>query len=283
MSPATHEAGMNPLRQAWADGHCPVGSWVLSDDALIAEATAAAGFDWICLDTQHGWIALDELPHLIQVVALAGAVPIVRVSANEPWLIGRALDAGAYGVMVPMVSSVAEAQQAVASCRYQPVGRRSVGAYRPAHSIASTPRRADTEVICIIQIESSGAIQDLSDICKTPGLDVVYIGPGDLALSLGLSSKSELPESVLFDVRDTALANGVIPAMHGESGEEAGWAIDNGFRLTCAGADVDFVYNAAASALDIANTHRQASTQRRLSGTDVPRLAVGPGPEPTVH
>jgi 4-hydroxy-2-oxoheptanedioate aldolase len=246
----------------------------------MAEATASAGFDWICIDTQHGWIAPDQLPHVIQVVALSGPVPIVRVAANDPWLIGRALDSGAHGVMVPMVGSPAEAAAAVAACRHQPAGTRSAGAFRRARSLASTPRQADDHVVCIVQIESIAAVEQIDAICQTPGLDVVYIGPTDLALSMGLQSRAELPEDVLWSVRDAALKHGVIPAMHGESGEDAAWAVGAGFRLTTAAADVDCLFAGAANELRKAAHATAARHCRPLGSDDVPTLNLGPDPLP---
>jgi len=269
-------APANPIRAAWESGVAAVGTWVLSPDPVMAEATAAAGFDWICIDTQHGWISDSDLPHLIQVVALAGATPIVRVPSNEPWLIGRALDAGALGVMVPMVGSPAEAERAVRACRHQPAGLRSAGTFRASPTAAASHRASDREVVCIVQLESRSAIETLDGICATPGLDAVYIGPTDLALSLGLSSKHELPDDLLAHIRDVALAAGVYPAMHGETAQEAIWALEHGFRFTTAGADVDFLYAAAESAWLTVAAHRGRPTVR-LSADSVPRLPVGTG------
>jgi 4-hydroxy-2-oxoheptanedioate aldolase len=219
---------------------------------------------------------LESLPKLVQSVALAGAVPIVRVPANEIWLIGRALDAGAYGVMVPLVNTAEQAARAVAACRYMPGGGRSVGAYRPAPLIASSPQQADKEIICIVQIESKEALDNLEEICKVPGVDVVYIGPGDLALSLGLKSKTEIDATVFESVRNTALKNGVMPAMHGESGSEALWAIENGFRVTTAGADIDYLHIEAREALAIAKRVSPDDVKNKSWLARVPRIAVGP-------
>lgn len=266
----------NPLKKTWRANGSTIGAWVLGTDPVMAEATALAGFDWICIDMQHGWIGLETLPKLIQTIALAGAVPIVRVPTNEIWLIGRALDAGAYGVMIPLVNTAEQAARAVAACRYMPVGRRSVGAYRPAPLIASSTQQADKEIICIVQIESTEALGNLEEICKVPGVDVVYIGPGDLALSLGLKSKTEIDATVFANVRDTALKSGVIPAMHGESGSEALWALENGFRMTTAGADIDYIHIEAREALAMAKKVSLNDLKNKSWLERAPRVAVGP-------
>lgn len=276
MSLSNEVATFNPLKKIWNENGCAIGAWVLGTDPVMAEATALAGFDWICIDMQHGWIGLETLPKLVQSVALAGAVPIVRVPANEIWLIGRALDAGAYGVMVPLVNTAEQAARAVAACRYMPRGGRSVGAYRAAPLIASSPQQADREIICMVQIESKEALDNLEDICKVPGVDVVYIGPGDLALSLGLKSRAEIDATVFEKVRDTALKNGVMPAMHGESGPEALWAIDKGFRVTTAGADIDYVHIEAREALAIAKRVSPDDVKNKSWLARVPRIAIGP-------
>lgn len=270
----------HPLRRAWAESSSPIGAWILSGDQIMAEATASAGFDWVCIDTQHGWMSPAEVPHLIQAVALAGASPIVRVAANDAALIGRALDSGAHGVMVPMVGSPAQARAAVAACRHQPDGVRSAGAFRRATSIANTPRDADSEIVCIVQIESIAAVDEIDAICQTPGLDVVYIGPTDLALSMGFGSRAELPEEILLKVRDAALAHGVIPAMHGESGDDAAWALAAGFRLTTAAADVDCLYAAAVAEVETARRAVTSAERPERAAADVPTLNLGPVPTP---
>ena len=269
----------NPIRRIWNKNNCAIGGWVLGTDPIMAEAVALAGFDWICIDMQHGWIGFETLPKLIQAVSLTGAIPIVRVPANQTWLIGKALDAGAYGVMVPLVNTEQQARDAVAACRYMPAGVRSIGAYRPAPLIANSARQADVEIICIVQIETKEALDNLEAICKVPGLDVVYVGPGDMALSLGLNSKNEIDPVVLLNLRDTAIKHGVQPAMHGESGGEALWAIQNGFRLTTAGADVDYVYIEAKEALAIAKGIKVIDITIHSWLGRVPRIAVSSNPE----
>ncbi len=267
----------NQLRNVWQSEKTAIGAWVLSPDPILAEATALAGYDWVCIDAQHGWFGLHDLPALIQAVALAGAAPIVRVPANETWLIGRALDAGAFGVMVPLVNSAQEAAKAVAACRYAPTGGRSVGAFRPAPGIATTLRQADREVICMVQIESKAAVENIEEICAVPGLDAVYIGPGDLYLSLGHKSKSETDPNILFKIRDTALRNGVMPGMHGETGEEARWAVNNGFKHTTTGVDIDFLHREARKALAIAKGVEESKLGAHSWLNGVPRAAVETG------
>jgi 4-hydroxy-2-oxoheptanedioate aldolase len=261
----------HPLRRLWAENRCAIGAWCLSPDPVAAEVLARAGFDWICIDLQHGWLGIEEMIPVVHSIATAGSVPIVRVPANELWLIGRALDAGAYGVLVPLVNSADEAERAVRACRYPKAGSRSVGAFRRAPSIASDAAHANSEVLCIVMIESASALEDIDSICALPGVDAVYIGPGDLALSLGLSHRQEHDLNTFRAISEAAHRHKKAAGMHGETGEEAGWAIENGFDLTTAGADVDFMYGAACAALATAS----ASTAKQTSPSEsIPQVPL---------
>jgi 4-hydroxy-2-oxoheptanedioate aldolase len=240
----------------------------------MSEALALAGFDWVCIDLQHGWLGLETLPAVIHAVAIAGAAPVVRVPANELWMIGRALDGGAYGVMVPLVDTADEARRAVSACRYAPQGRRSYGAFRTAPLIAGSAPEVNREVVCMVQVESRSALDELDGICTVPGIDAVYIGPSDLALSLGLSSGKNHDPRTLLAIRDTARRHGVAAGMHGESGEEARWAIDNGFAITTAGADVDYLHQAARRAFVTAVGDDPDPSAARDRLDRAPRLAV---------
>ena len=270
----TGEMPRNPLRVAWREGRCTIGAWNLGTDPVMSEALALAGFDWVCIDLQHGWLGLEILPAVIHASAIAGAAPVVRVPANEPWMIGRALDAGAYGVMVPLVDTAEEARRAVSSCRYAPEGRRSYGAFRTAPLITGSTPEINREVVCMVQVESRSALDDLDGICAVPGLDAVYIGPSDLALSLGLSSGKDHDPRTLLAIRDTAVRHGVAAGMHGESGEEARWAMDNGFAITTAGADVDYLHQAARRAFAIAVGDDPDPATARDHLDRAPQLAV---------
>ena len=134
-----------PLRDRWRNGDTTLGGWLATPSSVMAEATARAGFDYVCVDTQHGAIEYSDAVGLIQAILLGGSSPIVRVPWNEPGIIGKMLDAGAHGVIVPMVNSVEEARAAVAAGRYAPHGTRSYGP-SVAGLIAAKDKALDAEI-----------------------------------------------------------------------------------------------------------------------------------------
>ena len=175
-----------PLRDRWRNGDTTLGGWLATPSSVMAEATARAGFDYVCVDTQHGAIEYSDAVGLIQAILLGGSSPIVRVPWNEPGIIGKMLDAGAHGVIVPMVNSVEEARAAVAAGRYAPHGTRSYGP--SVAGLRSDDHRAwATEHVAVIpMIETRRAVEDIDAILAVPGIDAIYVGPADLSLTLGL-------------------------------------------------------------------------------------------------
>ena len=176
-----------PLRQRWRDGETTLGGWLTIPSSVSAEITALAEFDYVCVDTQHGAIEYSDAVSMIQAILLGGSSPIVRVPWNEPGIIGKMLDAGAHGVIVPMVNSVAEAEAVVRACRYAPDGARSFGPALAAPRVdGSYVDWARDNVAVIPMIETVQAIEVLDDILAVEGIDAVYVGPADLSLTLGL-------------------------------------------------------------------------------------------------
>ena len=176
-----------PLRQHWREGRSTLGAWLSIPSPVSAEATARAGFDYVCIDTQHGGIEYSDAVPMIQAILLGGSSPIVRVPWNEPGIIGKMLDAGAHGVIVPMVNSVAEAESVVRACRYAPAGARSFGPGLASPRVeGSYLDWAQDNVAAIPMIETAAAVAALDDILAVDGIDAVYVGPADLSLTLGL-------------------------------------------------------------------------------------------------
>jgi 4-hydroxy-2-oxoheptanedioate aldolase len=177
---------MSSLRERWQAGEPTFGAWCTIPSTWTAELAARSGHDWVCIDTQHGLIGYDLMLPMLQAIAAGGAPSFVRVPWNEPGTIMKALDAGAGGVIVPMVSSVDEARAAVGACRYPPDGYRSMGPTR-----ASVVDRDWRLPICVVMIETVQAVERVDDILEVPGIDAVFIGPNDLAVSAGLESSYE--------------------------------------------------------------------------------------------
>ncbi|MGX1098185.1 HpcH/HpaI aldolase family protein [Amorphus sp. MBR-141] len=204
--------------------------------AFGAELMAAPGVDYICIDQQHGLIDYAEMIDMLRAIEGRGAVPFTRVPANEPWLIGKALDAGVQGIVVPMVNSAADAARAVSACRYGQGGVRSYGPLRASMTMDS--RETDVlggEVLCFVMVETREALDNLDQIAATPGLDGIYIGPADLALGLGLPpdlDKTE-PEHVaaVDSILDACRRHSIIPGIQCGSGKGAFAQVDRGFRM----------------------------------------------------
>ena len=178
---------MKNLKQRWAKGEVTLGAWCMIPSTLTAEALGKAGFDWVLIDMQHGCMEYELALNMIRAVDLSDAVPIVRVPWNDPGIIGRVLDAGALGVVIPMIESAKDARHAVDACLYPPLGRRSFGpirvGLRDGQSYFAT---ANDRVAVIPMIETAEALAEVSEIASTPGVDALFVGPFDLSIALGL-------------------------------------------------------------------------------------------------
>lgn len=209
--PATHPLERaRLLRERWLGTETTFGGWIYFRDSFSVEIVARTDLDWVCVDTQHGMARGLDVAPLMQAVALAGRVGIVRVPWNEPGVIMNALDAGASGVIVPMVSSPAEAERAVSSCRYPPRGIRSWGPARAALGAAEyTPAWANERVLCIVMIETEGGVENVEAILAVPGIDAVFIGPSDLALSFDVQRADPGNDDRIAALKEACDARGV--------------------------------------------------------------------------
>lgn len=173
----------NPIRRALAEGRPSLGSWSSTGSTTVAELLGKAGLEWVVFDLQHGAPTWDSLGGLLQAAQAGGAASLVRLAWNEPAAIMRAVDLGAAGVIVPMVSSGPEAEAAGAAVRYPPAGLRSYGPLRGSYR---TVDEANDDVVCLVMVETAEALDHLDAIAAAPGVDGLFVGPVDLALSLGL-------------------------------------------------------------------------------------------------
>jgi 2-keto-3-deoxy-L-rhamnonate aldolase RhmA len=179
----------NAILQKMRAGGTSVGSWVGLDSSLSAEILALAGFEWLMIDGEHGPITGEAVIHLITATRAAGAAPFFRVIWNEPALIQQALDFGVHGILVPMVNSVEDARAAAADAKYPPLGRRSRGGNRApvafGTDMGTYGPRANDETMLMVQIETVEALEAADGIASVDGVDLLFTGPGDLALAMG--------------------------------------------------------------------------------------------------
>lgn len=233
---------VNRIKQAWSSSRPAFGFWSTIPDSFGIELIAGVDLDYVCVDQQHGVVDYASMVSMVRTIKSAGAAPIVRVPYNEPWLLMRALDAGALGVIVPMVNNADEAARAVAACRFPPEGARSYGPIRASSVIGSKdPEALANEVLCIVQIETLEGLGNVEEIAATPGLDGIYIGPADLALGLGLpldlSEGKPKHDEAVEHVREACKKNGIAAGLHGTSGESARKYAEQGFSMVNVGVD----------------------------------------------
>src|ERR1043166_1718174 len=179
----------NTVRAKLKRGEPSVGTWLTLPDTVAARLMARVGFDWLTVELEHTPINLETAAQSFAVIAGTGCVPLARVPWNTGENIKRVLDTGAYGIVVPMVNSRAEAEAVVRAARYQPLGERSIGGQLHAANFDTDPAtyydRANEEILVVLMIEHIKAIEAADDIFSVPGIDVVFIGPNDLHHSMG--------------------------------------------------------------------------------------------------
>lgn len=177
------------LKKYLQNNEFSLGAWVSLGHTSIAEIMAKAGFDWLVVDMEHSSLTLSQVQQLIQVIQLCQVVPLVRVGENNPLIIKRVMDAGAYGVLVPMVNTKEDAIRAVNAVKYPPIGTRGVGLARAQGyglEFEKYKKWVNKESIVIVQIEHIDAVNNLDDILDIDGIDAFIVGPYDLSASIGI-------------------------------------------------------------------------------------------------
>lgn len=210
---------MSDLKEKLRKRELTIGSWLTIGNTAVAEIMARSGFDWLTVDMEHSAITMEAAQELIRVIELAGVTPLVRVGCNEPTIIKRVMDAGAHGVIVPMVNSRAEAERAVASVKYAPFGFRGVGLARAQGYGADFEgyREWNQESsIVIVQVEHIDAVTNLEAILQVEGVDGYLVGPYDLSASLGFPGQFDHPLVVeaLRQIEKVAANTGALSGFH---------------------------------------------------------------------
>lgn len=225
------------VRAAWAAGRAARNAWLTIPDAHLAEMVAARGTtEAITLDLQHGLFDHGSALSAIRAVSAHGPAPMVRLPGIDAALIGHLLDAGAAGVIAPMVESVAEAEALVAACRYPPVGRRSHGPIRTVLRGGGDGFAAAEEAVVLAMIETRAGLERCEEIAKVPGLDGLFVGPGDLGLSLGLGVGQDRTEPEL-----TAAFARILAASRAAGGHAGIHAATAAYAAKMAGEGFDLV------------------------------------------
>ncbi len=242
-----------PIREAWAAGRPARNAWLTIPDAYLAEMVAARGIaEAVTLDLQHGLFDRDTAVHAIRAIAAHGAAPLVRLPGIDAALAGYVLDAGAAGVIAPQVESVAEAEALVAACHYPPAGRRSHGPTRVALRPGSDAFAAAEQALVFAMIETREGLQQCEAMAATDGLDGLFVGPGDLGLSLGFGTGQDRQEPELQDAIARVLAAcrtaGKRAAIHAATTQYAARMARSGFDLVTVWVDAVAVAATLAAA-----------------------------------
>lgn len=230
-----------------------VGYWIATDNPVGTERVARIGFDYIGIDAQHGLLGYEGwLAALMAIDAGGRSAGLVRVPANDVTWIGQALDAGARGVIVPLVDDAAATAQAVRACRYPPEGGRSYGPMRSGLRVGPTPAEANRRNLCIVMIETRPGLENITEICATPGLDGVYVGPSDLTLALGGRTSTdpavaEQLDAAMQTVCAAAAGAGIAAGIHCPDGVTANRRLAEGFTFATISSDLLHLEQAATA------------------------------------
>lgn len=251
--------------KAMPDGSAVINGWLAIPSGYSAEIAGHQGFDAVTVDLQHGMIDFASALSMLQALSATPAVPLVRVQDNDPAQIMRMLDAGAYGIICPMISTAEEARRFVAACRYPPLGNRSFG---PARGLlyggADYPQHANDEILTLAMIETRDGLANLDAILATDGLDGVFIGPNDLSLTLtgSASAESRHPEMLAAIERVVSRCRQwqKIAGIFCTSGEAASRRISEGFQFVTPANDVMQLGRASREAIALARGNTLPTT-----------------------
>ncbi len=235
-------------------GQPSVGTWLNSPSSLSAEIMAHAGFDWLVINSEHSAINFESMQSILQAVATTSVIPMVRVIWNDISWIKVPLDIGAYGVVIPMVSTREDAVRAVQACRYPPAGIRGLGGERRTlYGGKDYVQRANDEIAVIVQIETAQALKNADEILSVPGIDAFFVGPNDLSASMGMAPSLDNREPAFIEALQRLVAlgkkHGVAPGIHCGSPEALNERLAWGFQFLALGADLSYMTEGVRAAL----------------------------------
>jgi 2-keto-3-deoxy-L-rhamnonate aldolase RhmA len=242
----------NTLKEKLSAGKCAFGTWQMTNSADVSEILAHAGSDCIMIDGEHGSMDIETAGRLVTTIKTTGTVPLLRIPWNDMAMVKRGLDTGAYGIMIPMVNSKEEAERAVSYCKYPPVGVRGMGLGRAmlwGGGIGEYFPSANQELLTIIQIEHYKAVEAIDEILSVPGIDIAFVGPGDLGMSMGVAMDSpKLDDSfkkVITACKKNNIVQGILTWTGGIKKQ-----LDMGFRFFLGGVDGQILFAGAKQITD---------------------------------
>jgi 4-hydroxy-2-oxoheptanedioate aldolase len=244
----------NELRARLANGGTALNGWLSLANSYSAEIMAHQGFDSVTVDLQHGAVDYQAAVGMLQAISTTAAVPMVRVPWNEPILTLKLLDAGAYGVICPMINSKAQAEAFVDACRYPPLGSRSFGPNRAVlYGGADYWRHANEEILLFAMVETLDGLAELENIASVSGLDGIYVGPSDLSFSMGkvpsLDPQDEEVVRAIRHIAETARKKGKYAGVHTDGAKTALRRFDDGYQFCTILNDARLLANAAGAAV----------------------------------
>ncbi len=245
----------NKLKQLWQAGTPTINGWLAVPSGFSAEVMAKAGWDSVTVDMQHGVQDYQSMVQCFQGMQGSPVLPMVRVPWNEPGIVGKVLDAGAYGVICPMINTKAEAEAFVSYVRYPPHGKRSNGPIRAGIYGQGTSYQAtaNEEILCMPMIETEQAVTDLEQILEVPGIDAVYIGPSDLSFSMGgtptLDQENDKQMGMYRRILELTKARGIHAAIHCGTTDYARRMHKMGFNMITVGSDATFIATGSRAAV----------------------------------
>ncbi len=254
----------NRLRAIWKSGAASVNGWLAIPTGFSAETMAHQGWDSLTIDLQHGVIDYQAMVGMLQAISTTPTVPVVRVPWLEPGILMKALDAGAYGVICPMINTREDAQKLVAWTHYAPRGTRSFGPIRALlYGGADYPQHANDTIVTFAMIETAKALDNLDDILSVEGLDAIYIGPSDLSLALGcrpvFDDVDPKAQQAIDHILARAKAHGVVAGIHNGTPEGALKRMAAGFQFLTVSSDARLM---AAGAQGVLTAMRTQSASR---------------------
>ena len=249
----------NNVRAKLKKGEASVGSWLNLSSTTAAQLMSRVGFDWLTVEMEHSPISFETAAQNFAIIAGSGVAPLLRVPWNSTENIKRALDTGAWGIVVPMVNSREEAEAVVSAARYAPLGTRTIGGIMHAANFDTSTgdynKNANEEILVVLMAEHVDAIKDADDILSVPGIDVVFIGPNDLHNSMGLppAFESDHPEflEAVSHILKTAKKHGVAAGIHVADAETAKRRIAEGFQFVAVASDAGLMLGKAG---EVANS-----------------------------